>query len=86
MASINEALQKFNPGLIGSQLTNDHMSEYSGNLTKNNVRDFNDDTRSIMSMQSNITGISRKTAVSMLNMDSIISSNSQKKLPGTLNF
>ena len=94
MADINERLQKYNPSLIGSQITNDHMSDASsvlndnnkGGLTKNRLREFqqlNDDTRSMISMQSNLTGFSRKSGVSMLNMDSIVSSFGDfKKLPG----
>jgi len=30
MQDINERLQKFNPGLIGSQLTSDHVSQKGG--------------------------------------------------------
>jgi hypothetical protein len=33
MQEINAQLQKFNPGLVGSQVTSDHLSEGSG-LTK----------------------------------------------------
>ena len=93
MADINERLQKFNPSLIGSQITSDHMSDTSSvmndnsksGLTKNRLREFqqqNDDTRSMISMQSNLTGFSRKSGVSMLDMDSIVSFGDFKKLPG----
>ena len=88
MQDINERLQKFNPSLIGSQLTNDHASDANSErpgLTQSRLRelsDFNDDTKSMVSMHSNLTGFSRKSAVSMLNLDSQEVFGDGKKLPG----
>lgn len=84
MADINSKLQKFNPGLVGSQVTSDHLSENTG-LTKGKLNQLPgnfDDQRSMISLGSNITGFSRKSALSMLNMDSIISFGDFKKMPG----
>jgi hypothetical protein len=88
MAEINERLQKMNPGLVGSQMTSDHVSEASGDksgLNKQKLKNLGgfDDNRSILSMGSNLTGFSRKSAVSMLNMDSITSNDLPKKMPGS---
>jgi hypothetical protein len=83
MAEINKRLLRFNPGLQGSQITNDHMSEVeSSNLNKQNLKMLNDDTRSVISMSSNLTGFSRKSGVSMIDLDSIVSIGELKKLPG----
>lgn len=42
-----------------------------------------DDTRSMISMSSNLTGLSRKTGISMLDVESISQMGAeQKKLPG----
>lgn len=83
MADINRRLLKFNPGLQGSQITSDHISEVeSSNLNKHNLNMLNDDTRSVISMNSNLTGFSRKSGVSMLDLDSIVSFGELKKLPG----
>jgi hypothetical protein len=59
------------------KLTRDRLNEFQG---------LNDDTRSVISMQSNLTGFSRKSAVSMLNIDAIVALDSKKGsygLPGT---
>lgn len=47
-------------------------------LSKNRLKEF-DDQRS---MVSNVSGMSRKSAVSLLDIDSITSIGSSKKLPG----
>lgn len=47
----------------------------------NEFQGINDDTRSMISMQSNLTGFSRKSGVSMLDIDSIVSTGS-KRAPG----
>ena len=53
-------------------------------LSKNRLRELGgmDDSKSVMSMQSNVTGISRKSAVSLIDIDSITSIGTSKKLPG----
>ena len=63
-------------GKKGMKLTRDRLNEFQG---------LNDDTRSVISMQSNLTGFSRKSAVSMLNIDAIAALDSKKGsygLPG----
>jgi hypothetical protein len=44
----------------------------------NEFQGINDDTKSMISMQSNLTGFSRKSGVSMLNIESIISTDPKK--------
>jgi len=64
-------------GKKGTKLTRDRLNEFQG---------LNDDTRSMISMQSNLTGFSRKSAVSMLNIDAIVALDAKKGaygLPGT---
>ena len=64
-------------GKKGTKLTRDKLNEFQG---------LNDDTRSMISMQSNLTGFSRKSAVSMLNIDAIVALDPKKGaygLPGT---
>ena len=81
---INDRLQKFNPGLVGSQImsSDNFDTEASvisgGKNAKNKMREF-DDQRSMMS---NVSGMSRKSALSLLDIDSITSVGSSKKLPG----
>ena len=55
-----------------------------GKLSKDRLREFagmHDDTQSMISMQSNLTGFSRKSGVSMIDIDSIVSTGS-RKAPG----
>ena len=56
-------------------------------LSKNRLKELRqDDTRSMVSMQSNISSFSRKSGVSLINMESILSlggaSGVSKRLPG----
>lgn len=83
MSEINEKLQKFNPSLVGSQITGDHLKdEFRSQMSAGKMRNFNDDTRSMISMSSNLTGLSRKTGISMLDVESISQMGEQKKMPG----
>lgn len=68
-------------------MTSDHLSEFGSRSTLsqkklNMLPGMNDDAKSIISMQSNITGLSRKSAVSLLDLESITSFGDNKKLPG----
>jgi len=98
MQELNEALEKYNPALLGSRITGDNFDTEASvissgkkgmKLTRDRLNEFqglNDDTRSMISMQSNLTGFSRKSAVSMLNIDAIVGLDSKKGsygLPGT---
>ena len=47
-------------------------------ISKNKLREFDDQK----SMMSNVSGMSRKSALSLLDIDSITSIGSSKKLPG----
>ena len=93
---INDALQKFNPALVGSQMiSNDNFDTEASviasgkkprGLSKNKLSGLNiqDDTRSQISMSSNISGLSRKSNVSLLDIGSIasIGTGGSRKLPG----
>lgn len=89
MQRINDALQKYNPSLAGSQmLANDRFDVEASVISagKKMPRGLDggvDETRSVMSRDSNISTVSRKSTVSMIDMDSIASIAAQaKKMPG----
>lgn len=94
MQKINETLQKYNPALLGSQvIANDHFDIEASVISSGKKKPrgggpaapprLNDDTQSMMSRDSNISAISRKSALSLIDMDSIASIASRaKKLPG----
>ena len=88
--------------MIGSQIINSDNFDSESSIITSGKRDaskgFNsklnelnrrfDDQRSIISMKSNITGISRRSAVSLIDLDAITSggishiTNAAKKMPG----
>ena len=93
MQQINDALQKFNPSLIGSQMIANDSFDVEASVisvgkkvpgrTEFGKGRGTDDTRSMISMDSNISAMSRKSAVSLIDMDSIASMAAQaKKMPG----
>lgn len=92
MQKINEKLQKFNPALLGSQMiANDRFDIEASVISSGKKKprggaaypQLNDDAQSIMSRDSNISAISRKSGLSLLDMDSITSiAGRGKKLPG----
>ena len=68
-------------------MTSDHLCDFGSRSTLsqkklNALPGLNDDAKSFISMQSNITGLSRKSAVSLLDLESITSFGENKKLPG----
>lgn len=82
-------MQKYNPSLVGSQmLANDRFDVEAsvisaGKRGPGGIDRGIDETRSVMSRDSNISAVSRKSTVSMIDMDSIASIASQaKKMPG----
>lgn len=89
MQKINDALQKYNPSLVGSQmLANDRFDVEAsvisaGKKVPGRLDRGIDDTRSEMSRDSHISTVSRKSTVSLIDMDSIASIATQaKKMPG----